>query len=186
MQHYAPVNGELVSALSQPGEQLEDGQSILRIVPSDNRELNCRLPLALYHDSHVLQQATFSLENGVPLHLGRVSSVLSEKAQTLPLYFSLPEQGEYLTGQRLRVRMELPVDGVTQVPFDALNLVADGYYVWQFADNRVNKIPVEVISTKGNQALVKSTLVKQDKVVVKGKQGLEPGKKVKATDVGMW
>jgi RND family efflux transporter MFP subunit len=185
--HLAPVSGEVDTLHATLGEGLAIGQSIVRIMPTENREFKCSVPLFLYQKSDGLNNSHFMLQNQQALRMKRRSAQVNEKSQTLSIYLTAGQGvGEqFLIGQRLKVVMDIPTQGLTEIPFDALNIANDAHYVWQFASNNtVAKVEVDVLSTKGNVALVKSSLVAFDEVVIKGKNNLSAGQKVSATKSG--
>jgi RND family efflux transporter MFP subunit len=182
LQHFSPVNGEILHLESQPGEYLADGKTILQLQPVDNKELICALPLKKYRQHSQLKNAKFTLNGNVELMLNRRSFSIKEDSQMLSLYLRADKtaQQALLLGERLKIVISYSSQGISRVPHDALELSNDAYYVWQLNDDHnVNRIAVDIVSTQNEYFLVKSTLQVGDQVVTFGKQGLAEKQQVK-------
>jgi RND family efflux transporter MFP subunit len=175
LQHFSPVNGEILRLESQPGEYLADGKTILQLQPVDNKELICALPLKKYRQHSQLKNAKFTLDGSVELALDRSTLSLNGDSQTLALYLLADKTArkELLLGERLQVVVSYHSQNISMVPHDALELADDGYYVWRLNDSqRVKRLAVDIVSTQADYFLVKSPLLAGDQVVTFGKQGL--------------
>lgn len=184
--HYAPVNGEVASLHAQLGEQVKIGQVILSFVPLDGNELKCSLPLSLYENSESLKNSRFMLESGDHLRLNRHSAKLNDTSQSLYIYLSIGNDvaRQFMVGQRTKVLMGTAIDGLTEVPYDALFMESNQFYVWKILkDNTVTKERVELLSTSKGLALINSSLTTDEQVVVKGKKNLKPNQRVLQTEV---
>jgi RND family efflux transporter MFP subunit len=182
LQHFSPVNGQILSMESQPGEYLDDGQTILKLQPIDNKELICELPLKKYRQHNQLSTAKFTFNDNTELTLDRTTLSLKEDSQTLGLYLHADEstQRALLIGERLPIQVSYQSLDIARVPHDALELAGDAYYVWKLnEEERVSRLAVTIISTQSDYFLVKSTLQGGDRVVTFGKQGLENKQQVK-------
>lgn len=182
LQHFAPVNGQILSMESQPGEYLDDGQTILKLQPIDNKEIICQLPIKKYRQQNQLSTAKFTLHGNIDLMLDRTTLSLKEDSQTLALYLHADKSilRSLLIGERLAVLISYHSQDIVRVPHDALELADDGYYVWKLNDEqKVNRLAVNIVSTKNDFFLVKSPLQGGDQVVTFGKQGLENKQQVK-------
>jgi RND family efflux transporter MFP subunit len=182
LKHFAPVNGQIHSMESQPGEYLADGQTILKLQPIDNKELICELPLKKYRQHNKLNTANFTLAGNNDLTLDRSTIFLKEDSQTLALYLRTDEhtQQTLLLGERLQVVVSYHSQGISRVPHDALELADDAYYVWKLNnDQSVHRLTVDIISTQNDYFLVRSPLQGGDHVVTFGKQGLAEKQQVK-------
>jgi len=182
LQHFSPVNGQILKLKSQPGEYLSDGQTILKLQPIENKELICELPLKKYRQHNQLNTAIFTLNGINDLTLDRSTISLKEDSQTLALYLRTNNNMKQtlLLGERLQVVVSYLTQDVSRVPHDALELADDGYYVWKLNDTqRVNRLAVDIVSTQNDYFLVKSPLQGGDQVVTFGKQGLAEKQQVK-------
>jgi len=182
LQHFTPVNGQVLKLESQPGEYLADGQTILRLQPIDNKELVCELPLKKYRQHNQLNEAKFTLNGNIELTLNRSTVSLKEDSQTLALYLRADKSTKesLLLGERLQVVVSYHNQNISRVPHDALELADDAYYVWKLNDAKsVNRLAVDIVSTHNDYFLVKSPLQQGDHVVTFGKQGLAEEQQVK-------
>jgi len=201
LQHFAPVSGEVMSMEAQPGQYLVDGETILRLQPTNNRELVCELPLNKYRQSNQLNKAKFTLHsdsktgtnsysdsnNEVDLRLIRQTNILQKDSQTLLLYLQITSDSTpaVFLGERLQVNISFQTSAITRIPNDALELVDDGYYVWRLnGQKEVNRLAVSIVSTQNDYFLVKSDLRDGDNVVTFGKQGLAEKQLVTLTHKG--
>jgi RND family efflux transporter MFP subunit len=180
LQHYAQGAGQVLSMQTQPGEFLLEGQNILRLQPTENKELACALPLGMYRQSKQLNNAAYSLTNEQTLTRSRLSHSLDNDSQTLQLYLKSNDKNQtLLLGERIQVNINYQVSELTQVPHDALELAENAYFVWRLEDdNKVSRLPVTIVSTQNEHFLVRSSLLAGDTVVTIGKQGLSEQQQV--------
>jgi len=174
LQHIAPYDGQILSVSAQPGEQLTTGQEILQLLPSQHRQLVCKLPLTVYQSLNSVETMGFSL-NGKPIKLHQISQNLDSETQNLSLYFNYPNNSDIplLVGQRLSIEMQLPSLELSQVPYDAVYMESNSYQLWRVDKNkRVSKINPKVVATVPGYFLVQSPLRPGDMVVVRGQRGL--------------
>lgn len=174
LRHIAPYDGQILTVSAQPGEQLTTGQEILQLLPSQHRQLVCKLPLTVYQSLTSMAAVQFSLD-GKPLTLRQFSQNLDSETQNLNLYFNYPDNTDQrlLVGQRLSVDMQLPSLELSQVPYDAVYMESNSYQLWRVDENqRVSKINPTVVATVPGYFLVQSPLRPGDKVVVRGQRGL--------------
>jgi RND family efflux transporter MFP subunit len=187
LQHFSPANGEIISNDTQPGEYLADGQNILKLQPLDNKELACELPLAKYRQSNQLQHARFTHDHDLPLTFMRKTQSLNENSQTLMVYLAPQSTSaeSLLIGERLQVEVSYQSTDITRIPYDSLELSNDGYYVWKLNSNqKVQRLPVNILSTQSDYYLVKSTLQANDQVVTFGKRDLMDDQQVNLVTTG--
>ena len=174
----APNNAQLIEIKAQPGEFLADGQSIATLLPVDNKELSCQVPATLYRTKNALTNSRFMLhETHHKVELARKSRVLDIDSQTLTIYLNVINEdstSSLLMGERVQVTALLPADNLTKVPLDALDILDNQHFVWLIdGNNKINKIPVKIISNNNSYLVLQSALKANDQVVTFGKQGLK-------------
>jgi len=175
LQHFSPVNAQILIPQVLLGQQIGVGQNIVKLQPTDNKELVCELPLTKYRQNSQLKKAIFTLMDKINLSLSRHTVSLKEDSQTLKIYLSVTQENQklILIGERLEVQVGYQTSDLVRIPHDALELAENAYYVWQLNNqNKVNRIPVSIISTQSQHFVVKSSIDAGDKVVTFGKQGL--------------
>ena len=181
LKHYAPVNGQILAMQAQLGENLDAGQNVIQIQPSDDKELACEISLGKYRQANQLIDANFLFANAIALKLDRQSISLNASSQTLKLFLQPVnrDQALMLIGERIPVSVSSKMPKLTRIPHDALEVGDDGYYTWRLtSDDKVNRIKIDIISSQENHFIVKSELIHGDKVVTFGKQGLTDSQQV--------
>ena len=179
--HKAPTSGQIFTIAALPGEFLTNDQVIAELQPDNNKELVCQLPLKKYRQSKGLDESLFKLNNGQTLTLKRKNTALNEDSQTMKLYLAIPSQlsNKMLIGERISVTMSYQSAKLTRIPHDALAQVTDGHYTWRLMlDNKVQRLPITIVSTQAEHFLIQSDLQADDIVVTFGKQGLKENQQV--------
>lgn len=186
LEHRAPIAGQVINVTANLGENMSVGQPILQLIPTKFKELACRMPLDVFHISKVeesegLSSFHFKLKDNESLTLTRHEASANKAEQSITVFLSLPtsRQAVLVVGKRLRVTMYHKKKNITQIPFDAMVLDTDGNFVWTLdEENKVNKQPVFIVAALAQNFIVRSKLTVDTRVVVRGKQSLEPGKEV--------
>jgi RND family efflux transporter MFP subunit len=180
LNHYAPFDAQVTEVSSEPGAQLSEGQPILRLMSTQNKQLECKLPVLAYQNSIALKNHRFDF-NGKPLKLREVSQKLDSTAENLTLYFDHPakDRRDILVGYRQEVTMAVKADNITRVPYDAVELEGSNYRTWRVnEDGKVERLDVDVLDTVEAYYIVQSTIKPGDQLVVRGQQGLSAGQEV--------
>jgi RND family efflux transporter MFP subunit len=189
-QHFAPVSGQIVTTQGMPGGHLSTGDALLSIQSPQDKELTCEMPIAKYRQSNQLAHVQFLLSDSAPLHLKRRDFQLKQDTQSLLVYLALGKSAEqYLFGERLEVSMSYQKQGLSRIPYDALETSEQGYFVWQLDDeNKVKRLSVKLVSSQDQYFLIDSSLSGGETLVTLGKKGLSEGQevtpsRVSATDI---
>ena len=112
-----------------------------------------------------------------------VDSRVDETTRTLRMEATLGnEDGLIKPGMAIVVRIDFDNQEQLSVPSLALQWDRSGSFVWRFADDKVTRVPVTVLSRRSGAVVVKADLAPGDSVVVEGVQRLREG--MKATLVG--
>ncbi|MCL1124795.1 efflux RND transporter periplasmic adaptor subunit [Shewanella surugensis] len=176
LDHYAPADGKVFELNAQPGEWVEMGDSLLVFLPMDNQEVVCRMSLDLYQQVEQLSLASFYLEEGISLQLNRLASEVNEADQTFNLHFNFKggASAALFLGQRVTVKMQMHADDLSLIAYDALNLNDNEYYVWQVdEDNKVKQVPIKIVDTLGQHAVIQSPIKVGQWLVVRGGKSLK-------------
>ncbi|WP_125783122.1 efflux RND transporter periplasmic adaptor subunit [Pseudoalteromonas rubra] len=183
--HQAPVDGVVVEMHVEPGESISQGQLLATIEPTEQRELQCQLPVKKYHElSGVagLMSASYTLQDNGTLHYLRGNQIAATEKQVVNfiLGFDAHQGSKPLVGERTLVEMSLPTSGLASVPYDALEITSGGYYIWHVKeDQSVDRLPVEMLFNINDKAIVRTQLVPGNQVITTGKRGLSVGDTVK-------
>ena len=191
LHHYAPFAGQVVKLAAQPGQQLGQGDAILTLLPLQQKQLECKLPLNIYQQLDNLEQLSFAFEQQ-PLPLREFSEQLDEKSQSITLFFDhTPAMPAVLVGQRLQLNMLQQRDNASRIPYDAVKLESNKsgartYTTWMVdPSDQAVKVPLKILATSTTHFIVESTLKAGDRVIVRGAQRLKPEQKVAPIEKGL-
>lgn len=180
LSHYAPFDAQVTEVSSEPGAQLSEGQPILRLMSTQNKQLECQLPVLAYQNSVALKGHRFDF-NGKPLKLREVSQQLDSTAENLTLYFDHPakDRRDILVGYRQEITMAVKAENITRVPYDALELEGSTYRAWRVnKKGQAERLDVDVLGSVDTYYIVQSDIKPGDQLVVRGQQGLSVGQLV--------
>lgn len=176
----APFDGIVVERLMMPGERVDIGKNVVRMVDQQHLEVIARAPLEYY--SFVRPGQQLELRAGTTLTSGTVRTVVavgSENTHQFELRLDI-ESNRFPVGQTLRVA--IPTSAAREallVPRDALVLRPEGITVFVVGNDLVAR-QVSVITGigTGEQIEVIGDLKDGDSVIVRGNERLRPGQLV--------
>ena len=117
---------------------------------------------------------------------GAVSAVdnrIDPASRTLKVEARIPnEQNLLKPGMSFSVSMSFPGEQFPSVDPLAIQWSSDGAYLWQYADGKVDKVPVQIIQRNSDGVLVEADLSEGDQVVTQGVQQLTAGATVRLLD----
>jgi RND family efflux transporter MFP subunit len=176
----APFNGIVVERLMMPGERVDTGRNIVRVVDQQHLEVIARAPLEYY--PYVLPGQQLKLSTGKVKTSGMVRTVVavgSENTHQFELRLDI-ENGRFPVGQTVRV--SVPTSDSRQalvVPRDALVLRPGSISVFIVdGDKKAKQIMVTTGIDAGDQIEVAGDLNDGDTVIVRGNERLRPGQAV--------
>ena len=176
----APYDGVVVERLMMPGERVDEGGNVVRLVDQTNLEVIARAPLEYYGYVHTGQELT--LQAGRVLETGIVRTVVAIgdlNSHQFELRVDL-EASPFPVGQTLRV--SLPVSDsreVLTVNRDALVLRAEGQSVFVVGkDNTARQVQIRIGVGQGEDVEVIGDVQPGDPVVIRGNERLQPGQEV--------
>ena len=180
----APFPGKVVERLRQPGEYIQVGEAVVRVVNVGRPEIRAQAsPEAVPH-----------LREGMPLEVdvggrkaqGRLRTVVpvgDERSRLFEVRVTLPEtrpEERWLVGSA--ARLALPGGALRKaltVPRDALVLRQGETVVFRLdAADGVERVPVSTGAAQGARIEVRGGLEAGDRVVIRGAERLQPGQKV--------
>lgn len=182
LSHFAPFDAQVMSVSSEPGSQLVEGQPIMQLLSTQNKQLECLLPVISYSSNAELKRHQFILQ-GKALSLREVSQQLDAKAEHLTLYFDHPasDRSNLLVGQIQQIDMQVQSETITKVPNEAIDLEGEVFRTWKIGkDDKAERVTLKILSTLDTHYIVESALRPGDKVVIRGQHGLQNGQAVKA------
>ena len=186
LNHFAPFDAQVTAVMAELGSQLSEGQPVLQLIATEDKQLACLLPVISYSDQAALKQHKFDLR-GINIKLREISQQLDNKGENIILLFNHPakDRRDLLVGQREIVQMMVFSNRITRVPNEAVELDGDDYRSWRVnSDNKVERIEIKILGTSDTHYIVDSVLRPGDKVVVSGQHGLLPELSVKPEQRG--
>jgi len=176
----AAFNGIVVQRLMMPGERVETGENVVRMVDQQHLEVIARVPLEYY--SYLRSGQQLELRTGSVIANGMVRTVVavgSENTHQFELRLNI-ESDRFPVGQTLRV--SVPTSDARDalvVPRDALVLRPEGISVFIIDNNqKAKQIRVTTGIGAGEQIEVTGDLADGDTVIIRGNERLRPGQAV--------
>jgi len=176
----APFNGIVVERLMMPGERVDTGKNIVRMVDQQHLEVIARAPLEYY--PYVRPGQHLKLRIGLLKASGVVRTVVavgSENTHQFELRLDI-ESNSFPVGQTLRV--SIPTSDARRalvVPRDALVLRPEGISVFVVdSEKKAKKVLVTTGIDAGDQIEVAGDLNDGDTVIIRGNERLQPGQAV--------
>ncbi len=176
----APFSGVVVERLMVPGERVDTGKNIVRVLDQQHLEVIARAPLEYY--SYVRPGQQLKLRTGLVKASGVVRTVVavgSENTHQFELRLDI-ESNSFPVGQTLRV--SIPTSDARQalvVPRDALVLRPEGISVFVVnSEQKAKKVMVTTGIDAGDQIEVTGDLHDGDTVIIRGNERLQPGQAI--------
>ncbi len=106
-----------------------------------------------------------------------VDNEIDQNTSTIRLKAVFPNQGDRLwPGEFVKLRTLIDTrKGALTIPAAALQRGPDGFYAWLIHNNTAEQRTIEVATTQGDTAIIKSGLAAGDRVVVRGQYRLQAG-----------
>jgi RND family efflux transporter MFP subunit len=180
----APYDGIVVERLMTPGERVEEGGEVVRLVDQQDLEVIARAPLEYFR--FVQRGEKLELEAGPLRATGTVRTVVAvgdEQTHQFELRIDL-DGTPFPVGQTLRVAIPTSESReVLTVPRDALVLRPSGQSIFVVdAENKAQQVTVTVGVGQGGDVEVSGEVSPGDTVVVRGNERLQPGQEVSVMD----
>jgi len=175
-----PFDGIVVARLMMPGERVEVGRNVVRVVDQQRLEVITRAPLEYY--SFVQPGQQLRIRTGPTEVTGLVRAVVavgSENTHQFEIRLDI-ESNRFPVGQTVRV--SVPTSDSRQalvVPRDALVLRPEGITVFIVdKEQRAKQIRVTTGIDAGEFIEVRGDLADGDTVIIRGNERLQPGQSV--------
>jgi RND family efflux transporter MFP subunit len=176
----APFDGIVVQRLMMPGERVDTGDIVVRMVDQQHLEVIARAPLDYY--SFVRPGQQLEIKTGSVVTSGTVRTVVavgSENTHLFELRLDI-ESNSFPVGQTLRV--SVPTSERRQallVPRDALVLRPESISVFVIdQDKKARQVMVTTGIGTSDQIEVFGDLTDGDSVIIRGNERLQPGQAV--------
>ena len=176
----APFSGIVVERLMMPGERVDIGKNVVRVLDQQHLEVIARAPLDYY--SYVRPGQDLKIRTGQVMANATVRTVVavgSENTHQFELRLDI-ESNSFPVGQTLRV--SIPTSDVRDaliVPRDALVLRSEGITVFVIdKEQKAKQVTVTTGIDAGEQIEVHGDLADGDVVIIRGNERLRPGQSV--------
>jgi len=180
----APFDGIVVERLMTPGERVDEGDMVVRLVDQENLEVIARAPPDYFRFVRHGQQLDLRADSIEAI--GQVRTVVAvgdENTHQFEIRLDL-EGSQFPVGQTMRVSIPTSeIREVLTVPRDALVLRAEGQSVFVVdANNQAQQVQVTVGTGQGDQIEIVGDISPGDRVVIRGNERLQPGQAVSVMD----
>lgn len=176
----APFSGIVVERLMTPGERVEIGENVIRMVDQEHLEVIARAPLEYY--GFVRPGQELEITTGNTRAIGKVRTVVavgSENTHQFELRLDI-ESNLFPVGQTLRVAVpSSEVRDALMVPRDALVLRPQGTSVFVVdAGQKAKQVAVTTGIGSGDFIEVSGNLKNGDTVIIRGNERIRSGQSV--------
>ncbi len=173
----APFPGRVVERLVQPGEFLNPGVPVVRLVDTDDKEIRVQAPVSAARfvrdgASVTVKDDYLSSENAVRT----VIPVGDERSRMIEIRVAVSEP-EWVIGSAVRVALpSSEVRELVSIPRDALVLRGSEMFVYRVtADSTAERVDVTTGVGLGDHVEVNGNVAAGDELVVRGAERLRPG-----------
>ncbi len=173
----APFGGIVAERATQPGEYVQPGATVVRLVNTERVEVRAQAPVSLIAKMKAGDPVT--LKDGGRAELEEIRAVVPVgDAQSRQVEIRVAVTGEdWPIGAALEVALPLgDTAEVVAVPRDALILRGKETFVFKVgADNKAERVAVETGSAQGSLIEIKGAIAPGDQLVIRGAERLQPG-----------
>jgi RND family efflux transporter MFP subunit len=173
----APFEGTVARRLVDPGDWLSPGIVALQLVTDNRVEILVRVPVELLEGLSGVKSILLRRgKSEVAAKLSGTVNSLERSTRTALLRLDPDERPSWLrSGANVDVVFRLEKSGRVVVPRDALVHGVAGVRVIRVKNEQADPVPVDVLETSGDQALVDGNELRVgDRVVVRGNERLRP------------
>lgn len=175
-----PFPGRVVTRLIQPGEYIERGRPVARVVDVTSLDVTAQIPIASV--SQLKEGDLVTIEGPGRTISAKVRALVpvgDEVSRAAELRAAL-EDAVWLVGTAVKVATPTePPRDVLSVPRDAVLLRAEGTAVFRInGESMAELVPVKTGLVVADRIEVIGDLKAGDKVVIRGGETLQPGQKV--------
>ncbi|KIT14330.1 efflux RND transporter periplasmic adaptor subunit [Jannaschia aquimarina] len=187
----APFDGVVLEVLVNPGEFIQSGAPVVRLLDTTTLEIEASVPARFIDlmEPGLAVDATTETGEQFEVAVRALLPIETAATRTRPVRFAAPDLAEARTtavGQSVTVM--IPVDAprdLLTVPKDALVQAQGGWTVFVVEDGAAQPRTVEIGLAVGDRFEVVSGLTDGDVVVVRGNERLRPGQEVAPVTAGL-
>ncbi|RME33199.1 MAG: efflux RND transporter periplasmic adaptor subunit [Gammaproteobacteria bacterium] len=180
----APFDGVVTERSRSPGEWVDSGDPVVRLVDPERLEVTASVPQSALGFLREGLRLTVADERGETRARVRALVPVGDERSRLYELRLLLEGTAWRAGHVVRVAVPLKApELVLMVPRDALVLRQEGTWVYRIDhEGRAERVPVEPGAGEGDWIAVSGALEAGDRVVVTGNERLRPGQEVRVQE----
>lgn len=177
----APFTGVVIERFKSPGERVDAGDPIIRLIDTDHVEVQARIQQASY--AHVKSGDSLTIKGPTGEVDGTVRTVIPVGDDVSRLYEIRVEfeHNNWPAGTAVEVAVPLnEKQNVVAVPRDALVIRQSGIIVYKVnSEDQAEALPVKTGISNTTHIQVIGNVNENDKIVIRGNERLRPGQTVK-------
>ncbi|MCZ6803929.1 MAG: efflux RND transporter periplasmic adaptor subunit [Proteobacteria bacterium] len=176
----APFNGVITERFKMPGERVEAGDQIVRLINTEMLEIQARIQQASFE--FINANDTLTIKGRTDEITGVVRAVIPVGDDVSRLYEIRVEFDKSNWPAGMAVKIAVPVkekQRVIAVPRDALVIRQSGIVVYRVNGNNLAEVvPVKTGISNTTHIQVIGDISENDKIVIRGNERLRPGQTV--------
>lgn len=175
----APFTGLLTQRHAQKGEFISIGQSIARVVDTDNIEVSVQTPLVYLPLLSPGDDLSVSSSRGMyTLQIRDIVAVGDQQTRTAEV--RLTAKGtDLVVGESVSVfTPRSKAQTRIAIPRDALVIRGKQTFLYRAVDGKAEQVVVDVVFADGNLIAIDGDIQVNDKVIIRGAERLQPGSAV--------
>jgi RND family efflux transporter MFP subunit len=180
----APFSGVVIDRIRRTGEEVARGEVLGQLTDTQTLEVRAFVPLK--HLPRTAAGQAIDVFATDAAHAGTIRSLVPTgdvRSQTFEARIDLPADAtrDWTVGQLVSVAIPIRARRLElAVPRDALVLRQDGSYVFRInADNKAERVRVEIGDSAGELVAVRGELAAGDRVAIRGAENLSEGADVR-------
>jgi RND family efflux transporter MFP subunit len=180
----APFSGVVTERYKTPGERVDIGDQIIRLINTDKLEIQARIQQISFE--HIREGDTLSIKGPSAEINGTVRTVIPVGDDVSRLYEIRVEFNKKSWSAGTAVQVASPINkkqNVIAVSRDALVIRQSGVVIYRINnDNQAELVPVKTGIANTTHIQVIGNIKENDKIVIRGNERLRPGQTVKIID----
>lgn len=183
---YADSDGTIVEILSEPGQVVNAGQTVIKLAHSGAREASVDLPETIRPELNSKAEAKLfgsNIRNSVVLR--QLSDSSNSLTRTYEARYVLNENmSKAPLGSTVTVYLKSNENDNLEIPLSAVTNEGKGSGVWIYDESTstISFKEIEIASLTSEKAYIKNGIAVDDKIVALGAHFLHEGQKVRLSD----
>lgn len=176
----APFDGVIAERIKMPGERVEAGEPVVRLINTATLEIQARIRQASIN--YISAGEALRVKTDVDEAIGNVRTIIPVGDALSRLYEVRIDFNQAGWNAGMAVKVAIPIrekQSVTAVPRDALVIRQSGVVVYRINENNIAEpVPVKTGISNASHIQVIGNINSDDSIVVRGNERLRPGQPV--------